>query len=656
MEPQVDSNAKLFIRMAVADGVIAPDEKMYVKLIGGYVIKSAKDSQPGDLAVSRRDCINKRVEDIAGGIREGSMMYRLAEDRLYRSPNIQDGSERCASQDIRKPLLSVLLLEGLTRGSAESKQTLEDKIYGTNNQGFTPEEYTRFAEQVHAVLEKGLINRNKHLDHLVSIDTIKEWLKGETLAPMNWDSLECLIEINPEFEAELHEEKAGLNLRSAYDFFTQTRRVVMNSLLHAPNTSGQLNGEGQKGKGKYALEIQLAMAQLIDSVDSTTIASRVMSIESLGTQKIGPKAERAIYTGPLNVPILPMQHVKEISYLLDNALYNILEKYTHQRSLITATEALKELGIDMGSFDSTQALFDSIPLFKRKGIELIPEEKDKSLPIEKLRELFIMKAMTYGYKTNRKMSRADTYFVAIADIFQKLIRICPKERYVADTNKGMMKTTGKSAAEIDCTLESMYQEFNSTLTGQQDEFRKLTGIETRDFYTLVDLVNRYRSALPKRYLETESNEAQTAINYHAFTKLKGAPRRERRDMRQTVKRGFSKHIRLHAQLEREYGIRDKQRLLFLTALVDPSKGVFTNEDKIDIQSSSPASLQKQKEALERQESLVFYKRREVVEILESLGIPGIIKAYNPKNFLELFVQPTPKPSVDRYDGPWRPTL
>ena len=200
MEPTVDSNAKLFVKSASFDGIISQDKQVYVKLVDGYVKKLARDLQTGDLVVGRRDCINKTIDDVLPVIREGSMMYRLAEDRLYRSPKISDDPERSAVQDLRKPLLSVLLLEGLTRDSTEPRKTLEDKVYGVDGQDFSPEEYTAFANQVHTVLENGLIARKISPTHLVSTDTIKEWLKGDTLAPKHWENLECLSEINPEYD------------------------------------------------------------------------------------------------------------------------------------------------------------------------------------------------------------------------------------------------------------------------------------------------------------------------------------------------------------------------------------------------------------------------------------------------------------------------
>ena len=645
MKHTTNSNTKLFIKTASADGIIDQDKQIYVKLVGGYVRKSAQDLQPGDLVVVRKDCINKKIDDVLPVIREGSMMYRLAEDRLYRSPKTSDDPEKSPAQDLRKPLLSVLLLEGLTRDSLESKETLESKIYGIAGQGFTTGEYTDFANKVHTVLREGLISRGKNLDHLVSIDTIKAWLKGETLAPKYWENLECLSEINSEFEVELHEERAGLNLRSAYDFAMQARRVVMDRLLHATTTAGPLNGEGSNGHKKYTLETRLAVAQLIDSVDATTMASRITSIEpeQRTKEKRDPKMERAIYTGPLDVPFIPMNDVRNTSYLLGEALYSLLERYALQKILETANGVLKEAGLDVNSFDTNDSLLDAVNTrFKEKGFGITLDKGDKVIPLRYLKELIPLIVIEKHESHNKRLMKADTYYITTGEFFERLVRVCPKEAYVNKRNRKILERAGQSTRELEITLDWMYREFNSTLTEQPGWFKRATGVNANEFYALVDLVNRYNSALPKRFLQREIEDIQASMNYCDLKRLCIAKKQrvERRNKRNGLNVGIKKYQKTTKQLKREYGLEDQEKRLFLSCLIDPKKGISTYEDHWKIRLFSISELHRRKEELEREDT-AFYRRAEVAQILETLGIPSIIRAYDATNFLELFPKPVP---------------
>ncbi len=639
-----DPNVRLFFRTVGADGVIGQDEEIYVKLVDGYVRKLAQDAQPGDLPVIRRDCINKTIDDIHPRIQGGSIMYGLAMGRLHLSPKVSDDSE-INTRDLRKPLLRVLLLRGLTRNSTEPKTSLEGKIFGIGSQDFSSTEYTSFAEQVHAVLREGLISRGIPLDHLVSTDTIRTWLKGDTLAPKHWANLECLSQINPEFEAELHEKKAGLNLRSAYDFVMGVRRVVMNRLLHTPNAPEQINGYG-----KYALETQLAMAQLVDFVDPTTIASRIISIEPLGDQKVDQKAQRAIYTGPLNVPIIPMNEVRDTSYLLDQALISLLERYAFHRILGAANNLLKESGFDSNSFDTNDSLLDAVETgLKEKGADIHINSEDRKIPLRYLKELIALQFIQTEKPHDRRLRRVNTYYVTIGDFFCRLIQASPKEAYTNQRNKEILDAGGQSVGETQNTLDAMYREFNSTLTEQPGEFKEATAISPNDFYTLVDLANRYRNALPRRYLQREADNDRTTLEYCLLRRLEktGARRKDKRDTDKRYRGGDKKSDKASEQLKREYGITDQVKQFFVANLVDPRKGVRTYEDKWRLKLLPFHELERRKEELEG-EHLRFYKRAEVVEVLEKLGIPGIIRAYDPKNFLELFVKLRPEIPTGRY--------
>jgi len=627
---------KIFIETASADAVVDPNQRVYVKVgtheLSGYVEKLAKDIHEGDRIVVRRNCINKTVDDILPILRKGSIRYSFAEDQLYRIKG-----------ESRVPLLRALLLEGLAK---QSEEDLEAKIM-QEEKDFTPEQYASFADSVYNVLKKQVPEKK-----LVTKQTIRDWLKGKTLAPQDWDNLTYLTEINPKLAELVDESKGKLNFRSSYDFVVQTRRVVMKRLLGMGTTeNGEETKQTQKNSQKYDLETGIVVDQVIDPVDSTTTASRVTKVEPWRGSRTDSRLERAIFKGRLDVTLMDMNEVRDIETILTSALGNALEKYVDRlvdREI--ATSLRNHVGIDLDSYQTPQEFLEDA---KKRGLDIDFDALKESGDNEEELECDLIDALMYRYvgKEALETKRISVLNILPTYFFSKLISISTKEKKIKQENDRLtLPEIGGTQEELERWQKRMYDGLlRDMVEGKLDEY---VGLERGNFYSMVDLLNQFRNALPKRYFESVETGIVCRIETDQLEELveNGAARKKRRDLDKDVDKLHQRAIRIKAQLKRDYGLTRKGKYLLLAFLNNhrPDKTLPNINDYDNLRNAHIQYILDGREYFEREMEAKFFTFAEVLGIMRGFGMRRAVRLFHRKNFTELAPKPTVRGSIPNY--------
>lgn len=569
-------NEILLVETALTTAFVAKNSDVYVKIGNNYVRKKARDLQKGDLVIVNNEGINKRLEDIIP-ILEQSMRYSVAKETLHKA--------NAEGKEIKK--FRILLLEGL---ADKSTQNLEKKIMQEYGYDFSEKEYSMFKDRV--------------LGYGVNVkdDAVIEWLKGTTLAPRDWNNFSCLIPLDTEFQSIADSYGKDSGYYAAYQLFTGLRRTIMSYIAKRTGAPNNLAEKPHKYysdiPGKYRKEIGMVVGHFMEEVDNTKSATRITKIKPIEVGEADkeegreiysggsePHLKKGVFTGELGLPLQDINQIREELGILDNTLHNALNLY----------------------------------VFNKLKVQIKKEE----------------------IKNLEMVARQPTLSVYL---FTKLVRIAPAEKSVFKTDFKALSVYYKDSDELYKMLNRYYSIFLDELCkGQVDS---TLGIETNTTANLIDLVNQYRSGMPKAYFELKDISIQKNISetlhehllneYHLKDALGFKSRDERKELERRINslgkqaEGLGKrYYLLEKYLEETYSLKQDDKHFFIpphpTELIEESikeRGMETTYRE----------LSEVKENL-RREGAVFYKKNEVENILNKLGVGSAINLFGPEVFI-----------------------
>jgi len=555
--------SNLLIETTLLNTFLDPDSLIYVRAGNDFVRKKARDLNRGDLVVIQNEAIHKTLEEIIP-ILEESMRYKIAKETIHE--------KNCNDEYI--PKLRILLLEGLV--DPETSE-LKKKIH-KEGIDFSPQEYAHFRKSICDIVDIGE-------------DAVNAWLRGDTLAPANWESFQKLASINSAFEDiyESYQQKTGYHAN--YQLYVGMRRTIMSYLAKRTgktekNETKRVSPKPTERKtGVYTDEIELVVSHFIKEIDDNYSAARITKIKRIDNlqKKRGPieikgaapdpNLKKAIVT--YNIPgliLMDMNQLLEHHYIVSNILYDVLNRYVCNRT------------------------------------EMI--------------DLIKIQATAEQLLTFQIYSGLSTY------LYSRVIAISPFEKEATRINlRNCYENPKYSTQKIEEALEREFQNFVKDLS--ENKIDKLLKLEPHIVSHIIDYINEYRNALPKRYFES-------LLLFKLRKKILAIQIKDEKDRK--TRRIYEKELR---DTERDH--REVVRYLEKTYNIDfGSKKRFFYT--FHIETKGPQNL----ERFAREETttelikariyyesngIVFYKKHEVQKILTELGIPSAMNVFEPKTFV-----------------------
>lgn len=541
------SNNVLLLETVLMNSFIGEDSWVYVKVVDGYVRKKGRDLQVGDLVVVNNEGIHKELKDVEPAL-EQSMRYRVAKRTLHETNR--------NGQDIKR--FRILLLNGLvdpTTSNLEQRIMLEGDDFSTSD-------YFSF--------------KDRAMPYVFGVEenAVREWLKGNTLAPRDWRNFARLAPINKEFEAIDKSFGQSSGYYAAYQLFTGLRRTIMAYIAKRTGVIKESATDTDTPdyahvSGKYAKEIELVVGHFMQEVDRTKSATRITRIkpveitkeEGKAREKPDPNLKRGVFVGELNLSLMDMNQIRQELYILDNALYDALNTYSLHK--------------------------------------LMTEEPITSETVFLLPTLSIY-------------------------LFTRLINPSSIENRIFENNLEAMLKYGSNRSAVTKKLDNYYSMFLREL--QEGQVDGVLSVEDNTTAHLVDLVNRYRSAMPRAYFERRILDVDIKLSTAELVQ-----QREPRNVRREKERGRERLIQRFRSIEKylldTYSLRPNPKNFFLSYLNDN-----TVHEVTQVKDLTDAELRAVKRQFELQGAR-FYTRDETISVLSKVGIPDAIKIYDPKTFI-----------------------
>jgi len=540
-------NNVLLLETVLMNSFVGEDSWVYVKVGDSYIRKKGRDLQVGDLVVVNNEGIHKELKDVEPAL-ERSMRYLVAKRTLHEANR--------NGQDIKK--FRILLLRGLADPSTSN---LEQRIM-LEGDDFSTADYPSFNDRA--------------MQYVFGVEenAVREWLKGNTLAPRDWRNFARLAPINKEFEAINQSFGQTTGYYAAYQLFTGLRRTIM---AYIAKRTGVIN-ESDTGtetpdyphvSGKYAKEIELVVGHFMQEVDRTRSATRITRIkpveitkeEGKSREKPDPNLKRGVFVGELDLPLMDMNQIRQELYILDNALYDSLNNYS---------------------------------LHKLMREEPITPET-----------VFLLPTLSIY-------------------LFTRLVTSSSVDKRVFENNLEAMLKYGKSRSAVIQRLNDYHSMFLREI--QEGEIDRVLGVEDNTIAHLVDLVNQYRSAMPRAYFERRILDVDIKLATAELVQQR-EPRNVRREKEREGERLIQRFRAIEKYLLDTYSLRPNPKNFFLSYLNDN-----TVHEGTQVKDLTDAELRTVKRQFELQGAR-FYTREETLSVLTRLGIPDAIRLYDTKTFI-----------------------
>ncbi len=399
----------------------------------------------------------------------------------------------------------------------------------------------------------------------VKKEQVREWLKGGIVVPADWDNFSRLAAVNPECAAIAAGKGMPDGFHAAYVYYVGAR----SSAFWGRNGVSE-NGHAPRNihpsgsaHNKHDLERQLVHEGLAKYIIRNIVPLKITSVTHVEHPKNG-----------------------NIGHPASSRL---------SRSIVPDID-IPELG--MGEVRDTAYLLDNAMIY-----------------------------WLHGYVNSRMESYDNLGLPLVANfIFTRMVRNAPAQKFRFEQYlEHVSRVSGKSKNKLRSQLETFYMIFNADFeSGRAGE---IIGVPSQELFGLVDLVNHYRTALPKAYFEKQMIEMRFDIVKEVIAKsqLKG------KDLKR------ARHE--YAFLEQKQGVYANY-LSETYGLAEISKAMFLIEFYTDILSKHPELAWQQLEdtlLIKAYEAYVkkgysFYSREEVASLFGRLGIPHAVDLYDPRNF------------------------
>ncbi len=238
--------------------------------------KQVRDVQEGDTVLFHAKCIDTTLEQIEPAL-EQSARYTAARDALH----VVSSGKRITR--LRHDLITALAPE-----CKLSRDKLEDKLF-QRGADFTDEEYKSLASTLR---EK--IHHSTDETDTYNIETLKNWLRGETVAPEEWTVFDQLETAFEHFQTwNKPSEQVGEELKDHYRLYMTVRKGVQHYLA-TKGASRKTTKENKNTNGTHLSldqEIQLVINMFVNDVTKEYKAARITSIKKISATEDDKKGQ-----------------------------------------------------------------------------------------------------------------------------------------------------------------------------------------------------------------------------------------------------------------------------------------------------------------------------------------------------------------------------
>ncbi len=550
----------IFIETTVLNSFLGEESDVYIKIGDHFVRKKGRDLQEGDKLVVKTESIDKDPEEVYAVLDHQSVRYRVAKNALFESNN----------KGRAIPRLRTLLW----RGMADPKiQGLEAKVL-LENDDFAQGEYRDVADVLNDIVS-------------VTRGTVQTWLKGEVIAPEDWENFKALSSIGENEGTELAtiycSKDQNVGFHAAYQLYVGLRSTIMSYLAKRTGEERSRNkgNAGQRNasqKGKYTPEIEAVVRMFIDEIDHHYVAARVTKIKSIekgsenSTEKEQPDpnlSKGIVTTKPIKGILLPMQMMRDIHVVLENAFYDVLNKYIKEKknAIFSTANPLENFFV----FNGFQTY---------SSMQLLPYDRTRSYA----HEITVKTCVNEGHQFHKKEA----------------------EQRVKDQYQYFMEDLAAGKIDEHCNLK-------------QGTIAKM-----------IDTMNQYEHALPKSYYEIRALSLDFNLN---SIKMK-VNNKDRRITRRNAEREMVRLERRVGALEKyvakEYGLHNNK---WMFIRYHESRAIVENPplDYGYVATTDSISLGRSKQRYER-EGFHFFTRDETLFLLACAGCQELINVYDKNNF------------------------
>jgi len=262
------TESKLLVKTTLGTTILDFDSHVNVHLNKDiYLEKEAADLNQGDAVLYKKEYIQTTLDEIES-LLELSPRYIHAKRKVM---------EKNAKNDYL-PLLRTELWRGFLNHKKEYNDSLES-IIKREAGDFSSSEYDEVLECIGNLLHSEGIE--------ISQASIRNWLKGETYAPREWNIFKSLEKINPIF-SEFDENDLGFDGRYYnYKFFVIARQGVMRTLarlkgIELKSQTSELPAEKEdRWKIRLDNEIGIVARSLMEEKGKDYALARIVSIKKL---------------------------------------------------------------------------------------------------------------------------------------------------------------------------------------------------------------------------------------------------------------------------------------------------------------------------------------------------------------------------------------
>ncbi len=540
----------LFVETSLGNSFVGPDSWVYVQAGDRYTHKKARDLNKGDRLVVHNEGLDVPLEEVVQHLEEGSLKYRLAKQDIHRTNEVGEPV----------PLLRILLLQAL---APEDTHNRERKIMldGTD---FSDEEYQEFTSQVQGVVG-------------MSDSAVRSWLKGDTLAPADWNNFYRLEVVNPAFATLADSVTQEGGFHTSYKFYVGAHQTVRGYLVQRQERATdkpEKKARSRSGnKGVFAQELQYVLGQVMGEVpeDPTKETARVLRIKEVkpgkskkfnGQSKPELSLKRGVVCDELQLPLHDMTKLLFHEYIIQNALTHALQRYF---------------------------TLDGIP---------IPQKANKGVV-----------NVVVPYTINR------------------LVSISPIENHFFRTNFEHQLSKGMGEEFLDEACERIYKGFEHDLASGVAEGR--TGFAPGTFTALCDALNQVRAALPKACFEESllAYRRKRVLQDIQVGVYKGKAVRKAKKKAQDIR---NKYTAIAKYLKETYGMEDRPMLFF------PFHREWQLKQGAGVENHNEDILAEMRGIYEQQMGCTFITSTQARNALEEYGVTGVTKLFDQRNWVGEF--------------------
>lgn len=209
---------KLLISTTLGDALVRGSDRVYIKIHSNqFIRKQARDVEEGESALWHKNKTGTRFRDI--------------EPFLIYSPRYKSSLDFIMEQNEQGEYvnrLRALLIRGIAKRGIVSSENLEDRILNNYGGGDRPMDFTHW--EIDA-MTKYLVDFMRGQRDPISLWQAKNWIRGKTVAPFNWDHFDTLGKLNPEFKKwKKHKQKRDSTYFN-YRLYVVVRQQIERKLL-----------------------------------------------------------------------------------------------------------------------------------------------------------------------------------------------------------------------------------------------------------------------------------------------------------------------------------------------------------------------------------------------------------------------------------------